>query len=103
MAFEVIDAAPAMADFALLSEHQEQTPTTFFGGKPVLHLHATSNTIKIPSDQFAAQPDLQRLAGSTPPAAADDGSTHIPGVDVWVSSRFVPTSHKANNPDLTDM
>lgn len=97
MAFETSDAAPAMADFALLSEHQEQTPTTFFGGKPVLHLHATSNTIKIPSEQFAAQPDLQRLAGSAPPAAADDGSIHIPGVDVWVSSRFVLTSHKANS------
>ncbi|CAK4017269.1 Hypothetical predicted protein [Lecanosticta acicola] len=88
MAFETIDTTPAIADFALLSEHQEQTPRTFFGGRPVLHLQVTSSTIKISHEQFAAQPDLKRLTGgSNPPASAEDGILHIAGVDVWVSSR----------------
>lgn len=28
---------PSASDFIPLSDHQAQTPTTFFGGKPVLH------------------------------------------------------------------
>lgn len=34
--------APALDSYTPLSEHQSQTPSTFFGTKPILHFHSTS-------------------------------------------------------------
>lgn len=89
MSLETLDAAPAVDDFTPLSEYSSQTPGTFFGGKPVLHLHAPDSTIKIANDQFDAQSDFQRLSGGSAPAASSDGHVHLSGVDVWVTSRHV--------------
>lgn len=66
-AMERITAAPSVIDdFTPLFEHQAQTPGTFFGAKPVLHLHAIS------AISAADHPDLRRL--ETP-------------VDTYVTSR----------------
>jgi nucleotide-sensitive chloride channel 1A len=89
MALELLDATPVLDDFTPLSEYSSQTPGSFFGGKAVLHLHAPNSTIKIPIDQFNAQPDFQRLYGGTAPAAGSDNHAHLSGVDVWVTSRHV--------------
>ncbi|KAK4501960.1 hypothetical protein PRZ48_007770 [Zasmidium cellare] len=64
---EQITTAPAVADFTPLSEHQAQTPGTFFGSRPVLHLHAISNIT-------AEHTDLQRLTSP---------------VDVYVTSQHL--------------
>jgi nucleotide-sensitive chloride channel 1A len=37
MAIRHLDASPKIEDFTPLQEHQEQTPATFFGSKPVLY------------------------------------------------------------------
>lgn len=37
-----IHAAPTLDSYTPLADHQAQTPTSFFGPKPVLHYHATS-------------------------------------------------------------
>lgn len=90
MPWGFIDDAPSVADFILLSDHQAQTPSTFFGGKPVLHLHAPIATLKVPV-AAAQQQGLSRLVGdnnsAAAAAAAIDGNVEIPGIDVWVTSR----------------
>ncbi|KXS99048.1 hypothetical protein AC578_6940 [Pseudocercospora eumusae] len=85
---EHISEAPKLQDFTALSEHQEQTPGSFFGGKPVLHLHAPAATVKVPVQQYEAQADLRQLVGSTAPVPSD-GNLNIEGVDVWVTSRHL--------------
>ncbi|KAF2172745.1 hypothetical protein M409DRAFT_62456 [Zasmidium cellare ATCC 36951] len=52
---EQITAAPSPSAFTPLSDHQAQTPGTFFASKPVLHLHAIA---RITADNNT---DLQRL------------------------------------------
>ncbi|CZT21552.1 uncharacterized protein RCC_07415 [Ramularia collo-cygni] len=89
MSLETIETAPLIEDFTPLSEYTSQTPGSFFGGQPVLHLHAPDSTIKIPQDQFEAQSDFQQLSGGTTPSASSNGDIHLSGVDVWVTSRHV--------------
>lgn len=36
-----------MDSYKILSEHQSQTPETFFGGKPVLHLHCSDAKVLV--------------------------------------------------------
>ncbi len=50
-----IHAAPALDSFTPLSEHQEQTPTSFYNAKPVLHYHANVRAI-ISGDQVSNLP-----------------------------------------------
>lgn len=83
---EVVEAPVSREDFKPLSEHEEQTPGTFFGGKPVLHLVAEASTIKIPAEQFDTQDVLKQLSGGSAPSPVED-NVHLSGVDVWVSSR----------------
>lgn len=83
---EAVHAAPDLADFNILSEHQEQTPSSFFGGKPVLHLSARAATLKVSSDVFAARPELNQLTRGNA-TAPRDGQVFIENVDVWVTSR----------------
>lgn len=65
---ETINSSPVLSDYTRLSEHQEQTPGTFFDApKPVLHLRAIST---VRADDSA----LQRLTSP---------------VDVWVTSRHL--------------
>ena len=45
------DCPRAESDFQDKGEYQEQTPETFFGGKPVLHYHDVSVKAWVPADQ----------------------------------------------------
>lgn len=45
MELETINSAPSFDDFTPLSEHQSQTPGTFFGGNPVLHLYCPNSRV----------------------------------------------------------
>jgi chloride channel, nucleotide-sensitive, 1A len=46
-----IRTPPSLGEYTALSEHQEQTPETFFGGKPILHYHLTGAKAWIPKSQ----------------------------------------------------
>ncbi|KAK4991173.1 hypothetical protein LTR66_006601 [Elasticomyces elasticus] len=121
MFLEVIHEAPSADQFLPLSEHQAQTPGTFFGGKPVLHLHSPGAQLLIDKHSLESQPAFAALQrrGSENPAAGehvngdsvpvtngvhsseDDSKDNaedvtIKGVDVWVTSEhlilFSPTT-----------
>jgi nucleotide-sensitive chloride channel 1A len=46
-----IHTSPALDSFTSLTDHQSQTPTSFFGAKPVLHFHALGAQALIPRDK----------------------------------------------------
>lgn len=90
MALEATHPLPLAEDFTRLSEHQQETPNSFFGGKPVLHLRSPNAKIKISREDLTAQPALAALGTAAAiNASIIDGVATIEGVDVWVSSTFV--------------
>lgn len=86
MALETLQSSPVPADYTLLSAHQEQTPGSFFGGKPVLHLHSPGASIRISREDLESQPALSDLREDN--ATTDDGIVVIGNIDVWVGSRY---------------
>jgi chloride channel, nucleotide-sensitive, 1A len=46
-----IHTSPALDSFTSLTDHQSQTPTSFFETKPVLHFHALGARALIPRDK----------------------------------------------------
>lgn len=90
MSLDPITTAPQTSDFTPLSEYSSQTPGSFFGATPVLHYHSPNSLLKIPREQFNAQPDFQTLAESSSyPTTGAEEYVQIEGVDVWVTSRHV--------------
>jgi len=91
MALEITEKLPALEDFALLSEHQQQTPSSFFGGKPVLHLRCPSAKVKISSEDLAGQSAIAQLRSETSRnggVAESAEQVTIDNLDVWVTSRY---------------
>lgn len=91
-----IHSAPAIDSFTALADHQSQTPTSFYGAKPVLHYHGVGvralishgQVSKLPiftssSDQQSASTGVE--AGEGSPEAA----SKIEIVDAFVSSEYV--------------
>ena len=85
MVLESIHSSSQVADFTLLSQHQEQTPGTFFGGKPVLHLHSPGARVKISPEDLETQPALASLKDGDP-SPDGEGQVLLENVDVWVTS-----------------
>ncbi|KAK3374116.1 regulator of volume decrease after cellular swelling-domain-containing protein [Lasiosphaeria ovina] len=89
----IIHSSPSLGDFKTLSEHLEQTPETFYGGKPVLHYHATGAKAWIPRSQLGHLPFFPADFSSTPTApessTLDESSegTVEQKVDIFVDSR----------------
>ena len=75
MPLTAIDSPPELDSFTTLADHQSQTPTTFYGAKPVLHFHSVNSIAVIPLDQANCLPLW--------PAAPDQP------VDIYVSSEYV--------------
>ena len=83
-----IHAAPPLDSFTALADHQAQTPTSFYGAKPVLHYHATGTRA------LAARSQLSKLsvfatvaeghADGTGEAEAQANSVEV--VEAFVSS-----------------
>lgn len=95
MALEVIRTAPQLDAYIPLSEHQAQTPGTFFGGKAVLYYHNSNATLSIDSQQLEASPAFSALCKDNDASAgAVNGSANgassqqstIVGLDIWVTS-----------------
>ncbi|KAF2140229.1 uncharacterized protein K452DRAFT_252932 [Aplosporella prunicola CBS 121167] len=93
MTLEILNSAPDASAFTPLEEHQSQTPGTFFGGKPVLHLHSTNAQLLVSARDLEAQsafPDLRATIptnGAQANGDAADEQLAIPGIDVWVTSQ----------------
>jgi len=85
---------PKLEEFTALSEHQEQTPTTFFGGKPVLHYHVEGAKAWIAKDQVDKLPLFPADCRSAPTApltglSDDPENTFEQTVDLFVNSEYV--------------
>ncbi|KAK3402857.1 regulator of volume decrease after cellular swelling-domain-containing protein [Sordaria brevicollis] len=93
MAPTTIRTPPAIADFKPLEEHLQQTPESFFGGKPVLYYHATGAKAWIPKSQRGKLPffpaDLEAAPTAPEGAALSEGSevTVEQKVDLYVNSQ----------------
>jgi nucleotide-sensitive chloride channel 1A len=61
-----IRSPPSLENYTPLSEHQSQTPETFYGGKPVLYYHATGAKAWIPTSQRGSLPFFPADLGSDP-------------------------------------
>lgn len=90
-----IRSPPVLSDYVPLAEHQEKTPETFHGGKPVLHYHATSAKAWVPASQRGSLPIFPADLSSEP--TAPENST-LSGayeemveqkVDIFVNTEYV--------------
>lgn len=88
---------PSEEAFTPLSEHQGQTPGTFFGGKPVLHHYCPSAKLLINADRLQLSPILANLQKNIESETHTNGSTDteskdvvvIDNLDIWVTSQSV--------------
>jgi nucleotide-sensitive chloride channel 1A len=87
MSIQHLSGAPQAEDFTPLQEHQQQTPESFFGEKPVLHAHCAGMTLSTASGQL--QQDAAFAAFSS---RQEGGEELVDGVDIWVSSESVNVS-----------
>lgn len=99
MALETTTTEPKLEDFTPLSDHQEQTPTAFYGAKPVLHLRSPNASVSVSVKDTQAQPALKALASDMLESAHQEmarrgedltnATNTIPGLDIWVSSKHL--------------
>lgn len=98
---EVIHTAPDPSSFIPLSQHQSQTPASFYSGPPVLHYQNRRCKIRILEGDLTKASALAALATGTS-ATTNGDSVHGNGehegdvergqeivfedVDVWVTS-----------------
>ncbi len=85
MAYEVIHTAPQTSDFTALSDHQDHTPGTFFGGKPVLHLHCTNAKLQMTQLELANNSDFAALSDCS---NGWKEAAEITGMEFWITSRY---------------
>ncbi|RMZ68154.1 FPD1 benzoylformate decarboxylase [Pyrenophora seminiperda CCB06] len=72
---------PKADDFTPLSEHQEQTPTSFFSAKPVLHAHYEATTLFTHDDHLKKDPIFSKFS-----SRREGVEDFVDNVDVWVTS-----------------
>ncbi|KAH7135795.1 regulator of volume decrease after cellular swelling-domain-containing protein [Dendryphion nanum] len=83
MALQHISTKPKTEDFTPLQEHQEQTPATFYGSKPVLYASYTGLTLVALSSDLQSNPSTAKFV-TTPDEGTED--LLIKDVDIWVNS-----------------
>jgi nucleotide-sensitive chloride channel 1A len=81
MAIRHLDTAPKTEDFTPLQEHQEQTPATFFGSKPVVYARYAGLTLSAPASQLEQDAAFFRFNTEN---EGDDAL--IKDVEIWVNS-----------------
>lgn len=74
------------SSFIPVSEHQSQTPVSFYSGPPVLHFKSSQNRLLCLKEEASRHPAIETFI--------KDGNTHedswlIEEIDVWVSSEYV--------------
>lgn len=100
-ALRVIDETPNEDNFTSLEAHQQETPGSFYDGKPVLHHRVQNATLKVSEHELNSNTALRALRTSAGPGAAPhasplqqaDGDTQeprvevtIPRISIWVTS-----------------
>jgi len=96
MSLQTVRSPFALSDYTPLSEHQEQTPDSFYDGKPVLHYHATGAKAWIPKAQRGKLPFFPADLSSAPTSPEGDAlngqteETLEQKVDLFVNSRYEP-------------
>jgi nucleotide-sensitive chloride channel 1A len=75
---------PSSDDFTPLQEHQQQTPSTFFGAKPVLYFHHAGLTISAP--KASLQSDDAFASFTSEPEGASEDDVLVKDVEAWVTS-----------------
>lgn len=88
---DAITERPTIESFTPLSEHQEQTPTAFFGSRAVLHAYAPKAKIVLQTSDLSSQPLLQNLRNPAPAPADESRDTVndnavIEDLEIWVTS-----------------
>jgi nucleotide-sensitive chloride channel 1A len=81
MAIRHLDTQPKTEDFTPLAEHQQQTPSTFFGAKPVVYARYAGLTLSAPALQLQQDAAFFRFNTET---EGDDAL--IKDVEIWVNS-----------------
>lgn len=85
-----IRTEPALDSFTALSDHQSQTPSSFYGAKPILHYHCTSAHALIPTSQKNNLPIFSSADGaSNGETNGDSHATSMEKVNIFVSSEYV--------------
>lgn len=92
MSLTTVRSPFVLSDYIPLSEHEEQTPDSFFDGKPVLHYHATGVKAWVAKSRLGKLPFFP--ADLTTEPTAPENSTLGPTeanaeqkVDLFVNSR----------------
>lgn len=89
-----IRSPPSLDDYIPLAEHQSRTPSTFYGGKPVLHYHTTGAKAVLPASQRGS--GLPFFPADSSTQAAPNGGSEAreeelveQTVDLFVNSEYV--------------
>lgn len=86
MALRHVSTAPTADDFTPLQEHQAQTPTTFFGGKPVLYAQQAGLTLSVQASKLPTHAVFEKF---TTVAGDQTDDVLIQHVELWASSECV--------------
>lgn len=84
MLIQYLNTAPELAEFTPLQEHQQQTPVTFFGAKPVLYAHHSGLTLSAVASQLEEHPVFSKFN-----IERDGAEALVKNVDIFVSSASV--------------
>ena len=84
MALRHLATAPKSDDFTPLQEHQQQTPSSFYGAKPVLYAQYNGLTLSAPASQL--QQDVAFSKFSSESEGGEDAL--VKDVAIWVSSEY---------------
>lgn len=96
MSLETVRSPFVLGDYTPLSEHQEQTPDSFYDGKPILYYHAAGAKAWIPKMQRGKLPFFPADLSSEPTAPESSGlngqseENVEQKVDLFVNSRCEP-------------
>lgn len=84
MTLELVTEAPRQENFTPLSEHQAQTPATFFGARPVLHHYSPGAKLAVRKSEYEQNEVLRQIETDV---AAEEENVLLQ-VDIWVTSKY---------------
>jgi nucleotide-sensitive chloride channel 1A len=86
LALRLVSSAPTAEDFTPLQEHQTQTPSTFFGGKPVLYAQQAALTLSTQASRLSADHIFNKFTTAPSDQAGD---VLVKDVELWATSECV--------------
>jgi len=93
MELQEVRERPSLADFIPISDHESETPDTFFGGPPVLHAYSPTAKLLCGQSEYGRIGALRRLgpeqivSATSGTAISQETEVEIEGLEIWVSSR----------------